>query len=88
MSGGVEKGDLGERVEKTLQPSIGDFVARMAVRMARKKIGKAESELTAADLPPLAEALQPALRTLLGNQAADALVEQVRSCGSAERCSQ
>lgn len=69
---------IGLAVKDLLAPIVGDFVARTSVSMASKRLGKTMETVTNADLPALAEALQPALRTLVGVPAADALIAQVR----------
>jgi hypothetical protein len=60
-----------------LRPVVGDFVAKTAVRMAAKKLGKEAESIEVSDFPALAEALRGALRGLIGTPSADALVKQL-----------
>ena len=74
--------NAGAAVRDLLSPIVGDFVAKTSVSMASKKIGKTPETVTDGDLSNLAEALRPALRTLVGGPAGDALVEKIRAiCG-------
>lgn len=67
-----------EIVAGILAPVVGDFVTKVSIRMASKKIGKTPDSLAPEDLPELATALRPALATLLGTPIADMLVERIR----------
>ena len=67
-----------------LTPVVGEFIARTSISMASKRIGKTPETITMGDLPALADALRPALRTILGTPAADSLVRQLRSLGAGE----
>jgi ubiquinone biosynthesis protein UbiJ len=69
-------------IQGLLTPVVGDFIARTSVSMASKRIGKTPDTITEADANALAEALRPALRTVVGNDAAERLVEQIRSLGT------
>ncbi len=73
--------NAGQMARDLLTPILGEFVAKTSVSMASKRIGKTPDTLAQEDLPKLSEALRPALRTLLGLQAADSLVEQLRNLG-------
>jgi len=73
--------NTGQSVRELLIPIVGEFVAKTSVSMASKKLGKTADSITAEDLPSLAEALRPALRTLIGMSAGDSLAEQVRTLG-------
>jgi hypothetical protein len=60
-----------------LRPVVGDFVAKTAVSMAAKKLGKQPETIEVSDFPALAEALRGALRGLIGTPSADSLVKQL-----------
>lgn len=66
-------------VRDLLAPIVGEFVARTSLSMASKRLGKTPDTISKEDLPGLADALQPALRTLVGAPAADSLVAQLKA---------
>ncbi|MBI2838925.1 MAG: hypothetical protein HYX75_11450 [Acidobacteria bacterium] len=70
-------GRVSAAIRDFLTPIVGEFVARTSVNMASKRIGKPPETLTKVDLNPMAEALRPALRTVVGT-AADSLVAQIK----------
>ena len=71
--------DVRTAVGALLTPVVGEFVCRTAVSMASKRIGKTPDTIEMTDVPALANALKPALRTLLGTPTADALVGKIRA---------
>jgi hypothetical protein len=83
-SGSQEGGDTRAAVARLLRPVVGEFVAKTAISMASKRIGKTPETIELSDVPDLANALRPALRTLLGTPAAEALVARIRALGEAE----
>lgn len=70
-------GHVSAAIRDFLTPIVGEFVAKTSVNMASKRIGKLPDALTKVDLQPMAEALRPALRTIVGT-AADSLVSQIK----------
>ncbi len=74
-------GNVGSMLRDVLQPILGDFVTKTSVSMASKKIGKTAETITIEDIPKLADALRPALCTLIGAQAADSVVSKLVELG-------
>jgi hypothetical protein len=66
-------------VARLLEPVVGQFVAKTALSMASKRIGKTPETVELSDVPALAAALRPALRTLIGTPSADALVARINA---------
>lgn len=77
--GGDQASALGDAIKALLSPIVGEFVSRTSLNMAAKRVGKSPESISKTDLPGLAEALQPALRTLVGVPAADSLVAQIKA---------
>jgi hypothetical protein len=73
------RADVYTAVFDLLTVKLGPFIARTAISMAAKHIGKATEALTLEDIPALSEALRPALQTLMGKQNADALIRDIRA---------
>jgi hypothetical protein len=68
-----------EHVTARLAAFLGPHTARNALKtFATRTLGRAPEELTVADVPALLEALRPMLRTLLGDDSARALVDQIK----------
>jgi hypothetical protein len=71
-------GTTSERVEELLAALLGPNMARNATRtFCRQSLGIEPEALTPADVPRLAAALRPALRTLLGATSAERVVEEI-----------
>ncbi len=67
-----------ERIVARLSPLLGPNMARNATRtFCVRTLGIEPAALTAADVPRLAAALRPALRTLLGAAFGDQVVEDI-----------
>jgi hypothetical protein len=67
-----------ERIIERLSPLLGPNMARNATRtFCSRALGIEPSALTAADVPRLAAALRPALRTLIGGAFADQVVDEI-----------
>jgi hypothetical protein len=67
------------RIEARLAPLLGPNMARSATRTFCQSALQIEPEaLTAANVPRLLAALRPALRTLLGAQAAERLLTEIQ----------
>ncbi len=65
---------VAERLARLLGPHTG----RVAVKVfSRRALGRGPETLTRADLAALAEALRPMLRTLVGTQKAEVVVQQI-----------
>jgi hypothetical protein len=71
--------DARAAVARLLTPVVGEFVSKTAISMASKRIGKTPDTIEMSDIPDLATALRPALRTLLGTPTADALVARIKA---------
>ena len=66
-------------IREHLMRYVGPFTARNAVQMyAKQAVGVDADAVTAAQAPAVVEALAPMLRTLLGKQAADRVIEQLK----------
>lgn len=65
-------------IASILAPLVGDFVTKVSINLAAKKIGKTPETIVPEDLPDLATALRPPLVTLLGTPIANSLVERIR----------
>jgi len=67
-----------ERIVARLSPLLGPNMARNATRtFCVRTLGMDPEALTAADVPRLAAALRPALRTLLGGTFGDQVVDEI-----------
>ncbi|MEW6364335.1 MAG: hypothetical protein AB1714_06810 [Acidobacteriota bacterium] len=73
--------NVAPRLREVLAPIVGEFVAKTSLSMAAKKIGKTTETVTLGDIPKLAEALRPALRTLIGAQATESVLKDVSELG-------
>jgi hypothetical protein len=74
----VGESTASQRIEARLAALLGPNTARTATRtFCRQILGIEPEALTAADVPRLAAALRPALRTLLGAAAADRVLEEI-----------
>ena len=66
-------------IREHLARYVGPFTAKNAVQMFSRQIAQTDAdELPAAHAPQVLEALGPMLRTLLGKDGADKVLEQVR----------
>jgi hypothetical protein len=74
---------LAQDIEDALGPMVGLVLAKVAVDLETKRIGKTRLTITAADLPVLADNLAIQLRLLVGKEIADAAAQRVRSLGRA-----
>jgi hypothetical protein len=77
----VEEGrnELAEGMERRLSYYIGPFTARAAVKtFCQRALGRGPETLTHEDLPRVNEALRPMLRTLLGGEQAEVVLERIR----------
>jgi len=69
---------VAERIEALLAGLLGPHMARTATRtFCQRGLGIPPEQLQVADVPRLAAALRPALRTLLGAEYADQVLEQI-----------
>jgi hypothetical protein len=70
---------LSDRIERQLAVYLGPHTARTAVRtFSLKAVGKPPEELTLVDAPKVVEALRPMLRTLLGTDQSESLLDQLQ----------
>jgi hypothetical protein len=67
------------QVMELLGTYLGPNTARTAVKtFTRKAFGKSVKYLLVKDLPGLCEALRPMLRTLLGNESAEIILDSIK----------
>ena len=65
-------------VEERLATFLGPHTARNALKtFATRTLGRSPEELTLADVPSLLAALRPMLRTLLGEDSARMLIDDI-----------
>jgi hypothetical protein len=70
---------VADRTAALLAPYIGAFNARVWVKtVAERELSRPVAELTIADLPAVLDGLRHSLNTLIGQEAADGLVERIR----------
>ena len=66
-------------IREHLARYVGPFTAKNAVQMFSQQIAKTDADaVTAAQAPEVLAALGPMLRTLLGKDGADKVLEQIR----------
>ena len=69
---------IADRVAARLAKLLGPHTGRVAVKVfSRRALGRGPETLTLDDLSVLVEALRPMLRTLIGKQKAEVLVQQI-----------
>jgi hypothetical protein len=73
---GVES--VAERIARRLGRYLGPHTGRVAVKtFAIKTLGRAPETLTRDDVPAMNEALRPMLRTLLGKQRCEIVIQHI-----------
>jgi len=73
--GGVTVAD---RIAARLARYLGPHTARVAVKtFAQKALGRGPETLTVADIPAMTQALRPMLRTLVGKQRSEIVVQHI-----------
>jgi hypothetical protein len=71
---------LAALIERQLAVYLGPHTARTALKtFAHKAVGKLPEQLTRADTGKLLDALRPMLRTLLGTDQSDSVLEQLQA---------
>ena len=71
-------GTIAERAADRLAPFLGPHTARTAVKtFTQRALGRGPETLTIADVPALASALKPMLRTLVGKERGEAVVRLI-----------
>src|SRR5438045_346254 len=69
---------IAERVARRLAHTLGPHTARVAVKtFTQRALGRGPETLAIADIVPLANALKPMLRTLLGKQRGETVAAQI-----------
>jgi len=69
---------VSERIQQRLATLLGPNIARTATRtFCQRSLGIEPEALTPEDVPRLAAALRPALRTLLGADSADRVLAEI-----------
>jgi hypothetical protein len=67
-----------DRIAERLAKLLGPHTARVAVKtFALRALGRGPETLTPIDVPALAEAMRPMLRTLIGKEKGEAVVKQM-----------
>jgi len=75
--GGAE-GAVSDRIAGRLSRYIGPHTARVAVKtFALRSLGRGPETLTLADVVPMTQALRPMLRTLVGKQRSELVVQHI-----------
>jgi hypothetical protein len=70
---------IADAIAARLAIILGPHTARTAVKtFTQKALGRGPETLTPADVPKLADALRPLLRTFIGRAQSDLLVEQLK----------
>jgi hypothetical protein len=70
---------LADMIERQLAVYLGPHTAKTAVRtFSQKAVGKLPEQLTRADTHKVLDALRPMLRTLLGTDQSDSLLDQLQ----------
>ena len=73
--GGVTVAD---RIGARLARYLGPHTARVAVKtFAQRALGRGPETLTVADIPAMTQALRPMLRTLVGKQRSEIVVQHI-----------
>jgi hypothetical protein len=69
---------VADRIAARLARFLGPHTARVAVRtFAQRGLGRGPETLTVEDIPAMAQALRPMLRTLLGRQRTEVVVQHI-----------
>ena len=76
--GDSSSGTIADRAAERLAPFLGPHTARTAVKtFTQRALGRGPETLTLADVPALAAALKPMLRTLVGKDRGEAVVRLI-----------
>lgn len=71
-----------EAIQRQLEPLLGDFTAKMAVKTAAlRTLKRPPEELVPSDIPALLEGLRPMLHTFLGAARTKSVIEQLQGMG-------
>jgi hypothetical protein len=69
---------VAERIAARLARYIGPHTARVAVKtFAARGLGRGPETLTVSDVPAMTQALRPMLRTLVGRQRCEIVLQQI-----------
>ena len=69
---------MADRIAARLARFLGPHTAKVAVRtFAQRGLGRGAETLTVEDIPAMAQALRPMLRTLLGRQRTEVVVQHI-----------
>jgi hypothetical protein len=69
---------VGDRIAARLTRYLGPHTARVAVKtFAFRALGRGPETLTVADIPAMTQALRPMLRTLVGKQRSEVVVQHI-----------
>jgi hypothetical protein len=69
---------VADRIAAQLARYLGPHTARVAVKtFSQRGLGRGAETLTVADVPAVSQALRPMLRTLVGKQRAEVVLQQI-----------
>lgn len=71
--------NVAQRIELVLSPLVGQVLARAAIDLEAKRIGKDSETITYGDISVLSDRLTRHLAPFVGPQIAEAAAKQVRS---------
>jgi hypothetical protein len=75
----MDRLSIAEQIAERLVPYLGPHNAKTAVKtFARRVFGRTPETLTAEDLPALLEGMRPMLRTLVGEDSAEAVINAIK----------
>ena len=76
--GDASTATIADRVAQRLEGFLGPHTARVAVKtFAMRGLARGSETLTVADVPAMTQALRPMLRTLVGKQRAEVVIQQI-----------
>jgi hypothetical protein len=71
-------GTVADRIAARLARYLGPHTARVAVKtFAQRGLGRGPETLTVSDIPAMTQALRPMLRTLVGKQRSEIVVQHI-----------
>ena len=69
-----------QSIERQLEPMLGAFTAKMAVRTAAlRSLKRPPEQLTQSEWPQLVDGLRPMLNTLLGANSTQSLLNEIKT---------
>jgi len=75
----MDQQSIADRIIEVLEPYLGPHNARTAVKtFARRVFQRTPDTLTSEDLPALLDGMRPMLRTLVGEDSAESVLEAIK----------